>query len=90
MRAATEWHPAEMVQLALNCRDAGGRGGIEPATFRCVRWSGRRAVCNQTCWISSSGWARALGPTGRARDGQWRSSRQWVDEYAQSRYKRRG
>jgi len=23
-------------------------------------------------------------------DGQWRSSRQWVDEYAQSRYKRRG
>jgi Fic/DOC family len=23
-------------------------------------------------------------------DGQWRSSRQWVEEYAQSRYKRRG
>ena len=23
-------------------------------------------------------------------DGQWRSSRQWVDEYAQNRYKRRG
>jgi len=23
-------------------------------------------------------------------DGQWRSSRQWVEEYVQSRYKRRG
>jgi fido (protein-threonine AMPylation protein) len=33
---------------------------------------------------------RAALQATKGSDGQWRSSRQWVEEYAQSRYKRRG